>query len=88
MNETLAHAQRNVALSQRLALLEESYEQVTTRARRARKASRILCDLRQPCTRCVSLRRCPAPTRRRDDAGHIESALSYMEQLVAGDWRR
>ena len=30
MEETLAHTQRNLALSQRLSALEERYEQVTT----------------------------------------------------------
>src|SRR5690606_21430511 len=49
MEETLAHAQRNLALSQRLALLEESYQQVTASARQREESVKdTVHDLRQP----------------------------------------
>jgi len=86
MEETLAHAQRNLALSQRLTLLEDRYEQVTTSARQREESVKdTVHDLRQPMHALrLSLRQMfDAQARKTTDAGQIESALAYMEQLVA-----
>jgi signal transduction histidine kinase len=86
MEETLAHAQRNLALGQRLALLEERYAQVTTLARQREESVKdTVHDLRQPMHALrLSLRQMfSAQADKATDAGQIESALGYMERLVA-----
>ncbi len=86
MDETLAHAQRNVALGQRLALLEESYAQVSARARRHEESVKdTVHDLRQPMHALrLSLRQMfSAQAQKATDLGQVESALGYMEKLVA-----
>ena len=86
MEETLAHAQRNLALSQRLAALEESYQQVTANARQREESVKdTVHDLRQPMHALrLSLRQMfSGEADRATDAGQIESALGYMERLVA-----
>jgi signal transduction histidine kinase len=86
MEETLAHAQRNLALSQRLALLEESYEQVSTSARQREESVKdTVHDLRQPMHALrLSLREMLGGVEgKATDAGQVESALAYMERLVA-----
>jgi len=85
MQETLSHAQRNLALAQRLALLEQSYEQVATTARQREEGVKdTVHDLRQPMHALrLSLRQMFADRSGKPaDVGHIESALSYMERLV------
>lgn len=85
MEETLAHAQRNFALSQRLASLEESYQQVTANARQREESVKdTVHDLRQPMHALrLSLRQMFSAHADPADAGQIESALGYMEKLVA-----
>ncbi|MGE0282844.1 MAG: sensor histidine kinase [Rhizobiaceae bacterium] len=86
VEETLAHAQRNLALSQRLALLEERYEQVTVNARQREESVKdTVHDLRQPMHALrLSLRQIFAPqSNRSTDVGQVESALAYMEKLVS-----
>jgi len=85
-DETLAHAQRNVALGQRLAALEESYAQVAARAReREESVKDTVHDLRQPMHALrLSLRQMfSGQAGAATDAGQVESALGYMEKLVA-----
>jgi signal transduction histidine kinase len=87
LEQTLAHAQRNLALGQRLAVLEERYEQVTALARRREESVKdTVHDLRQPMHALrLSLRQMFNPAdQRTTDIGQVESALTYMEQLVAG----
>lgn len=86
MEDTLAHAQRNLALSQRLASLEESYQQVAANARQREESVKdTVHDLRQPMHALrLSLRQMfSAGAEKATDAGQIESALGYMERLVA-----
>lgn len=86
LEETLAHAQRNIALGQRLAMLEESYEQVTTSARQREESVKdTVHDLRQPMHALrLSLRQMfIAQAENKTDIGQIEAALGYMEKLVA-----
>jgi signal transduction histidine kinase len=86
MEETLAHAQRNLALSQRLASLEESYQQVATNARQREESVKdTVHDLRQPmhALRLSFRQMFGAQADKATDAGQIESALGYMERLVA-----
>ncbi|OJU52846.1 MAG: hypothetical protein BGO03_03650 [Mesorhizobium sp. 61-13] len=86
MEETLAHAQRNLALSQRLASLEESYQQVTVDARqREENVKDTVHDLRQPMHALrLSLRQMfGTQGGKTADIGQLESALGYMERLVA-----
>ncbi len=85
-DETLAHARRNVALGQRLAALEESYAQVAARAReREESVKDTVHDLRQPMHALrLSLRQMfDAQAGTATDASQVESALGYMEKLVA-----
>lgn len=87
LEETLAHAQRNLALGQRLAALEEQYEHVKASAReREESVKDTVHDLRQPMQALrLSLRQMFNPNDdRKTDVGQVESALTYMEQLVAG----
>lgn len=86
LEETLAHAQRNLALSQRLASLEESYQQVTANARQREESVKdTVHDLRQPMHALrLSLRQMlSAEVGKTADAGQLEAALGYMERLVA-----
>ncbi|MGV3551968.1 sensor histidine kinase [Rhizobium sp.] len=86
MEETLAHAQRNLALSQRLALLEDSYQQLSTTARQREESVKdTVHDLRQPMQALrLSLRQLLGlKADGGADIGQVESALGYMERLVA-----
>lgn len=86
MEETLAHAQRNLTLSQRLAVLEGRYAEVTATAReREESVKDTVHDLRQPMHALrLSLRQMfSAEGEKPTDAGQIEAALGYMESLVA-----
>lgn len=86
LEATLAHAQRNLALGQRLAVLEEQYENVKASAQeREDSVKDTVHDLRQPMHALrLSLRQMFNPNAERTtDAGQVESALSYMEKLVA-----
>lgn len=87
LEQTLAHAQRNLALGQRLAALEERYEHVKASAlQREESVKDTVHDLRQPMQALrLSLRQMFNPNDdRTTDIGQVESALTYMEQLVAG----
>lgn len=83
--ESLAMAQRNLMLGERLALLEESYETLSTRARqREENVMDAVHDLRQPMHALrLSMRQRFAEGQQGADSGQFEAALSYMEQLVA-----
>lgn len=86
LEETLAHAQRNLALGQRLAALEERYEHVTVLARQREESVKdTVHDLRQPMHALrLSLRQMFNPgTEQVTDIAQVESALGYMEKLVA-----
>lgn len=85
LNETLAQTERQLALSRRLALLEESVEQVEAGAReREESVKDIVHDLRQPMHALrLSLREALEADSKTGDVGQIESALGYMERLVA-----
>lgn len=86
MAETIAQTQRNLALSQRLALLEESYQRVTENARQREESVKdTVHDLRQPMHALrLSLRQMFEPgADKKTDIGHVETALGYMERLVA-----
>jgi signal transduction histidine kinase len=86
MEETLAQVQRNLTLSQRLVSLEQSYEQVTANARQREESVKdTVHDLRQPMHALrLSLRQMLSPEAdKAGDIGHVESALAYMERLVA-----
>jgi two-component system, sensor histidine kinase LadS len=86
MEQTVADAQRNLALSQRLAALEESYAKVTTLARQREESVKdTVHDLRQPMHALrLSLRQMfSGRTDASTDASQVESALGYMEKLVA-----
>lgn len=83
--ESLAMAQRNLMLGERLALLDESYERLSTRARqREENVLDAVHDLRQPMHALrLSMRQRFVEGQQGADSGQIEAALSYMEQLVA-----
>jgi len=86
MEETLAHAQRSLALGQRLALLEEQYAEANSLARRREESVKdTVHDLKQPMHALrLSLRRMfSAKDGSATDVGQVESALGYMEKLVA-----
>jgi signal transduction histidine kinase len=86
MEETLAQVQHNLTLSQRLVSLEESYQQVTANARQREESVKdTVHDLRQPMHALrLSLRQMLGPDADKvTDVGHVESALGYMERLVA-----
>jgi hypothetical protein len=86
MEETLAHTQRNLALGQRLALLEEQYARASAlAARREESVKDTVHDLRQPMHALrLSLRQMlGAGSRKAQDAGEVETALGAMERLVA-----
>jgi signal transduction histidine kinase len=83
---TLAQMQRNLALSQRLAALDERYEYVTALARKREESVKdTVHDLRQPMHALrLSLRQMLDPQDTTvSDIGQFESALGYMEKLVA-----
>lgn len=86
MEENLAEVKRNLALSQRLSALEGNYAQVTDNSRRREESVKdTVHDLRQPMHALrLSLRQMLDPEAgKAKDAGQIESALAYMERLVA-----
>jgi signal transduction histidine kinase len=86
LEETLAHAQRNLALGERLAALEEHYEQMKSAAReREESVKDTVHDLRQPMQALrLSLRQMFNPQARgAPDIAQVETALGYMEKLVA-----
>lgn len=86
MEETLAETQRSLALGQRLALLEGRYEQVTANARlREESVKDTVHDLRQPmhALRLSFRQMFSREAESATDAGQVESALAYMEKLVA-----
>lgn len=85
VEETLSQVQRNLSLAQRLAVLEQSYEQVSASARHREEGVRdTVHDLRQPMHALrLSLRQMFAEQKAKPaDVGQLESALSYMEKLV------
>lgn len=84
--ETLAHAERNLALGRRLAALEESYEIVRLDTIQREESVRdTVHDLRQPMHALrLSLRQMLEPNAGKSgDFGHVESALGEMERMVA-----
>jgi two-component system, sensor histidine kinase LadS len=86
VEETLAQARRNLALSQRLSALEERYAQATTNARQREESVKdTVHDLRQPMHALrLSLRQMlNAGGGKAADAAQVDSALGYMEKLVA-----
>ncbi|MGE0500405.1 MAG: sensor histidine kinase [Rhizobiaceae bacterium] len=86
MEETIAHAQRNLALGQRLAVLEQRYAEATALSRQREESVKdTVHDLRQPMHALrLSLRQMfSAQAEKATDVGQIESALGYMERLVA-----
>jgi signal transduction histidine kinase len=86
LEESLAHSQRNLALSERLGALEDRYEQAVSVARRREESVKdTVHDLRQPMHALrLSLRQLlAAKTDSPEDAGQIDAALGYMEKLVA-----
>ena len=86
MEETLSQTQKSLELSQRLALLEQSYQQVKVNARQREESVKdTVHDLRQPMHALrLSLRQMLDPNADKlADIGHVESALGYMERLVA-----
>jgi two-component system, sensor histidine kinase LadS len=86
MEENLAEVKRSLALSQRLTALEGNYAQVTDNSRRREESVKdTVHDLRQPMHALrLSLRQLLDPQAgKAKDAGQIESALAYMERLVA-----
>lgn len=85
LEATLAHAQRNLALGERLAVLEEQYESVKSTARQREESVKdTVHDLRQPMHALrLSLRQMFNPrAESAPDIGQVETALSYMEKLV------
>ena len=86
MAESLALAQRNVSLGERLAVLDSRYEQLDRQSRQREESVKdTVHDLRQPMHALrLSLRQMLSPqANSAADAGHVESALGYMERLVA-----
>jgi signal transduction histidine kinase len=86
MQDTLEQVQRNLTLSQRLVSLEENYERVTSYARQREESVKdTIHDLRQPMHALrLSLRQMLSPhADNAIDVGHVQSALTYMETLVA-----
>jgi signal transduction histidine kinase len=86
MEESLAHARRNLALGERLAVLEQRYEQATASAREhAEGVKDTVHDLRQPMHALrQSLRQMfSAEAEKASDMRQVEAALIYMETLVA-----
>ncbi|WP_187970413.1 sensor histidine kinase [Aquibium microcysteis] len=86
LEENLAEARRNLALGERLALLEERYAQARAlERRRAESAMDTAHDLRQPMHALrLSVRQMFLDQADRNmDAAQIEAALDYMERLVA-----
>lgn len=86
LEEALAYAQRNLALGERLAVLEERYEHVKSTARRREESVKdTVHDLRQPMHALrLSLRQMFNPRgESAPDIEQVETALSYMENLVS-----
>ncbi|MDN2583876.1 sensor histidine kinase [Aquibium sp. ELW1220] len=85
LEESLGQARRNLALGERLALLEERYALAQAlERRRAENAMDTAHDLRQPMHALrLSIRQMFTDRAANADAAQIESALDYMERLVA-----
>lgn len=84
MEQTVAHAERNLALGQRLALLEEQYARASALAQQREESVKdTVHDLRQPMHALrLSLRQMFSDTDKATDAGAVERALADMERLV------
>jgi two-component system, sensor histidine kinase LadS len=86
LEENLAEARRNLALGERLALLEDRYARAQAlERRRAESAMDTAHDLRQPmhALRLAIRQMFMEQADRNTDAAQIEAALDYMERLVA-----
>lgn len=86
MAESLAAARRSLALGERLALLEGRYEIAVEQAKRREESVKDAAhDLRQPmhALRLSLRRRLAGGASGEADAANIETALGYMERLVA-----
>jgi YD repeat-containing protein len=86
LEESLAQARRNLALSERLAALEGRYDDAVELARQRKEHVKdAVHDLRQPMHALrLSMRQlAAAKTGTAEDAGQFEAALGYMEKLVA-----
>ncbi|MGE0500407.1 MAG: 7TM diverse intracellular signaling domain-containing protein [Rhizobiaceae bacterium] len=84
--ETVAHAERNVALGQRLAMLEQRYAEATALSRQREESVKdTVHDLRQPMHALrLSLRQMfSAQGGTTADAGEVELALANMEKMVS-----
>lgn len=83
--ESLAMARRNLMLGERLAVLDQSYETLSTQARlREEDVKDAVHDLRQPMHALrLSMRQRFAEGNPSKDSSQFEAALAYMEQLVA-----
>ena len=85
--QTLAEAQKNLSLSQRLGTLEAQYQMVNANSLlREENVKDTIHDLRQPMQALrLSLGQMLDPQQSNSkDKGQVESALAYMERLVAG----
>jgi histidine kinase len=78
-------ARRNLMLGERLAVLDQSYESLSTQARlREEDVKDAVHDLRQPMHALrLSMRQRLVEGDAGKDSGQFEAALTYMEQLVA-----
>jgi two-component system, sensor histidine kinase LadS len=83
--DNLAMARRNLMLGERLAVLDQSYESLSTQARlREEDVKDAVHDLRQPMHALrLSMRQRLVEGDAGKDSGQFEAALTYMEQLVA-----
>jgi two-component system, sensor histidine kinase LadS len=83
--ESLAMAQRNLMLGERLAVLDQSYEILASQARlREEDVKDAVHDLRQPMHALrLSMRQRFVDGNTGQDSSQFEAALAYMEQLVA-----
>lgn len=83
--ESLALARRNLMLGERLAVLDQSYETLSTQARlREEDVKDAVHDLRQPMHALrLSMRQRLVDGNPSKDSSQFEAALAYMEQLVA-----
>lgn len=83
--ESLAMARRNLMLGERLAVLDQSYETLSTQARlREENVKDAVHDLRQPMHALrLSMRQRLVDGETDKDSSQFEAALAYMEQLVA-----
>lgn len=83
--DSLAMARRNLMLGERLAVLDLSYESLSTQARlREEDVKDAVHDLRQPMHALrLSMRQRLVEGDTGKDSSQFEAALTYMEQLVA-----